>query len=383
MSTSASSPPLDTDDPINARILAVSEDQLAGFWREPFAEIAHRCDLDETTVIDRLAAMHKAGVIRRIRQTLLATNLAHGALVAWKVPGERLNEVFDWMNSNDPFTGHVVIRSTDPDAAGAAYRLWTTLKVPQGFSLERHCELLRRKLDLDDCCIMPALRVFRLGVGHVRRRGLAIGAKAEKPAREMQPRVVQLDEEQWRVLVALKRDLAPDEIHSNPWWGRARELGIDIEAFCGVAEQLNDLGVIGRFSTFLEHARPTAGSEPVVRYNGLFHWAVEPGREIEAGREVGRFHILTHAYWRRTGPQFNHVAIMAVAHGTDRQRVLAHKQAIDEHLAAYGIPVRYTNVFWGGRSEIKPSEIAPDAYLRWCEQMNIDAAEMRTDDGAD
>jgi hypothetical protein len=45
--------------------------------------------------------------------------------------------------------------------------------------------------------------------------------------------------------------------------------------------------------------------------------------------------------------------------------VLEHKAAIDAHLAACGIPVSYTNVFWGGRSEIKPSEISPKAYHAW------------------
>ena len=60
---------------------------------------------------------------------------------------------------------------------------------------------------------------------------------------------------------------------------------------------------------------------------------------------------------------------MAVAHGTDKALVLAHKAAIDEHLAEAGIPVLYTNVFWGGRSEIKPSEISPSAYRRWWESM--------------
>ena len=29
------------------------------------------------------------------------------------------------------------------------------------------------------------------------------------------------------------------------------------------------------------------------------------------------------------------------------------------------IPVSYTNVFWGGRSEIKPSEISPRVYHEW------------------
>src|SRR3712207_9303626 len=56
---------------------------------------------------------------------------------------------------------------------------------------------------------------------------------------------------------------------------------------------------------------------------------------------------------------------MGVAHGTDKNRVLEHKRAIDQHLESVGIPVSYTNVFWGGRSEIKPSEISPFAYREW------------------
>jgi hypothetical protein len=103
----------------------------------------------------------------------------------------------------------------------------------------------------------------------------------------------------------------------------------------------------------------------VTRFNALFHWAVPPGRELEAGGEVGRHHILTHCYWREAGPEFRNVNIMAVAHGTDKQLLLEHKRAIDEHLAACGIAVTYTNVFWGGRSEIKPSEIAPQVYRQW------------------
>ena len=65
------------------------------------------------------------------------------------------------------------------------------------------------------------------------------------------------------------------------------------------------------------------------------------------------------------GPQFGNVNIMGVMHGTEKPRVLEHKAAIDRHLAAVGIPVSYTNVFWGGRSEIKPSEISPKVYAEW------------------
>ncbi len=67
---------------------------------------------------------------------------------------------------------------------------------------------------------------------------------------------------------------------------------------------------------------------------------------------------------------------MGVSHGTEKERVLAHKAAIDAHLEAVGIPVEYTNVFWGGRSEIKPSEISPIAYRAWCAERGLDPETM-------
>jgi len=46
------------------------------------------------------------------------------------------------MFREDPFSGHVVIRSTDGNTAGSEYRLWTTVKAPAGFSIDEHCQLL-------------------------------------------------------------------------------------------------------------------------------------------------------------------------------------------------------------------------------------------------
>ena len=123
--------------------------------------------------------------------------------------------------------------------------------------------------------------------------------------------------------------------------------------------------------------KPVNEGERVTRFNALFHWAVPPGREIEAGREVGRHHIMTHAYWREGGPEFKNVNVMGVAHGTEKPMVLAHKAAIDAHLTSLGIPILYTNVFWGGRSEIKPSEISPFAYADWCREQGVDPASMK------
>ena len=357
--------PIDHTDPVNARILSVSEDKIHGFVADPFSAIAERSGFPLETVLERIRAMLLAGTIRRVRQTLIATNLAHGALAAWRVPEEKLNDAFDFMFRHDPFSGHVVVRSTDPSSAGAEYRLWTTLKVPPGFSLEEHAELLCRCTGCTQFRLMPANGIFALGVGHVRRKTIEPGDKATQPASMIETRLAPLSELEWRVLTALKREFRPEEIAPHPWRARAADAGLPLPVFLEVAQSLEARGVIGRFSTFLEHVKPLRNGARVTRFNALFHWAVPPGREVEAGGEIGRHEILTHCYWREGGPEFRNVNIMAVAHGTDKERLLAHKAAIDAHLAQRGIPVSYTNVFWGGRSEIKPSEISPAIYSEW------------------
>ncbi|MFL6543889.1 MAG: Lrp/AsnC family transcriptional regulator, partial [Candidatus Udaeobacter sp.] len=87
--------PVEHNDPVNSRILAISEDKIEGFERAPFEEIARRSGVDVEVVMARIAAMLRAGTIRRVRQTLLATNLAEGALVAWKMPEDKIDSAFD------------------------------------------------------------------------------------------------------------------------------------------------------------------------------------------------------------------------------------------------------------------------------------------------
>ncbi len=366
--TTAPSVPTAHTDPLNARILAVSEDLVPGFQRHPFQHIAEQSGIELPVVIERIRAMMADGVIRRTRQTLLATKLAHGALCAWKVDPDKLDATFDWMFREDPFSGHVVTRSTDREISGSDYKLWTTLKVPQGESLEEHGEALKRLTGAHDFILMPARGIFALGVGHVRRQSMEPGARSEEPAVMTTTRTVELEPLEWEVLLALKEELTLDEVCENPWEGRAAIAGVDLETFCEIAERLDEKKVIGRFSTFLEHVKPTKSGERVTRFNALFHWKVPEGMQERAGSEVGRHTIMTHCYWREGGPQFGGVNIMGVVHGTEKDRVLAHKAAIDAHLAECGIPLEYTNVFWGGRSEIKPSEISPKIYREFHEK---------------
>lgn len=360
--------PTEHDDPINTQILSVSEDLVEGFQRYPFQHIAEKSGVPIGTVIERIRAMLEAGVIRRVRQTLLATKLAHGALCAWKVDPGKLDATFDFMFREDPFSGHVVTRSTDREISGSDYKLWTTLKVPQGESLEEHAEVLRRITGAHEFVLMPANGIFALGVGHVRRKSMEPGAKSEEPARMTTTTPVELTPEEWEVLLAIKEELTTEEICPDPWGPRADAIGMDRERFFKIAEVLDQKKAIGRFSTFLEHVKPSQTGQRVTRFNALFHWKVPEGMQARAGSEVGRHLIMTHCYWREGGPRFGGVNIMGVVHGTEKDKVLEHKAAIDAHLAEVSIPLLYTNVFWGGRSEIKPSEISPRVYRAFHEK---------------
>jgi hypothetical protein len=62
--------------------------------------------------------MLAAGVIRRVRQTLLANKLAEGALIAWKVPSDKLDAPLSSSSNKTPSAA--TSSSAAPTARSAA-----------------------------------------------------------------------------------------------------------------------------------------------------------------------------------------------------------------------------------------------------------------------
>src|SRR5690606_24663731 len=103
--------------------------------------------------------------------------------------------------------------------------------------------------------LMPAKKLFALGVGHVRRRGLPPGSRTDAPAASIATTPVLLNDREWRVLLALKQEFAPEELGRDLWTARAAAAGLDREAFFAAARDLDARRLVGRFSTFLEHVK--------------------------------------------------------------------------------------------------------------------------------
>ena len=221
--------PVTLDDPTNAAILAVSEDRVAGFREDPFGAIAEASGIDVETVLERMRAMLRGGddpprpadADGDEPRAGRAGGVGGGARAARR--GVR------YMSKDDPFSGHVVIRSTDGDTPGSRYRLWTTLKVPQGYSHAKGtATLLAGRVGATAYRIMPAKRLFALGVGHVRRRRLEPGSALGGARR----RCIDTDDRRaerassGRCSTALKREFDADEVQRDIWRARAAEAGV-------------------------------------------------------------------------------------------------------------------------------------------------------------
>src|SRR5919106_3527924 len=163
---------------------------------------------------------------------------------------------------------------------------------------------------------MPAKGIFTLGVGHVRRKTIEPGSRSEEPAKMIPVQVVNLSEQEWNILLALKREFVPEGIRPTPWAARAEEAGVSLDEFYRVAGQLNARKIIGRFSTFLEHVKPSASGVRVTRFNALFHWAVPPGREIEAGGGNGGHYFFTDCQLGQSRTEIQKIKNKAGCHRT-------------------------------------------------------------------
>jgi hypothetical protein len=116
----------------------------------------------------RIAAMLRAGT-HRVRQTLLATN-RDGALVAWKVTPEDDNAL-DWMFSAIVLWTRRL--AFDRHGQRRTIALWTTVKMPHGFSLQQHCSCCRK---VDAKHFVHAGENFRSALV-IRRKPLRLEAK--------------------------------------------------------------------------------------------------------------------------------------------------------------------------------------------------------------
>ncbi|MBI3204898.1 MAG: hypothetical protein HYZ29_25400 [Myxococcales bacterium] len=127
------------------------------FVSRPFSALGDALGLSEEAVLEQLCRWQSEGKLREISAILEGSALGYdSALVAGRVPAERLDEVAAIVNAH-PTVTHNYLRNHE-------YNLWFTLAVPSEMGLERTLSVLAARAGVPEFFPLRRTHTFKVGV---------------------------------------------------------------------------------------------------------------------------------------------------------------------------------------------------------------------------
>lgn len=121
----------------------------------PYAVIAEELDLAELDLLERVAALKKNGIIRRMGGNFVPDRVGHvSTLCAAKVPVEKLAQFAETVNRY-PGVTHNYRREN-------AYNVWFTFISPSREKIAANLEEIKAATGVTDILNLPATRVFKI-----------------------------------------------------------------------------------------------------------------------------------------------------------------------------------------------------------------------------
>jgi len=284
----------------------------------PFAALGRTLGLSEEDVLLRTRRLKEEGIIRQIGPIFSSRRLGYqSTLAAFHVQSERLDAVAAMVSAH-PGVSHNYSRDH-------RYNLWFTLTLPPDDDLEQEIARLARTAPVDDYLNLPSLRLFKIGVhfdmskdsGAPERERHADGgikreARPEHTPARPESRGDPLTDFERDVVRALQGDLP---LVQRPFQGAAAQLDVTEERLLEAAQDLDQRGILRRFSAVLKHRR--AGFTA----NGMGCWVVPEERIVEAGEAAAAFPEVSHCYQRPAYPPRWPYNLFTMVHGQTRQEV--------------------------------------------------------------
>lgn len=123
----------------------------------PFAQLGQDLGLSEAEVIERLGAMKKSGVIRRIGGNFTSTALGFAStLCAAQVPADKFDKFVATVNAYHGVT-HNYRRGHD-------YNVWFTFIAESMEVIEVNLAQIARDTGVDKICSLPAKEMYKIKV---------------------------------------------------------------------------------------------------------------------------------------------------------------------------------------------------------------------------
>ena len=312
----------------------------------PFKLLGEKCGFSEDEVLARLSQLKDNGTVREISAIFDTRALGYeSCLAACKVLPEKLDAAAAVLNQHPGITHNY--------ARDHAFNLWFTLAVPPGSDLQAHAEVLLKTSGAESIRLLPALRVFKIGVkldmsgGEEAPRAAsttgvspvgtspqAAGSTGVSPvetfpqaAKERQP----LTEQDKRCVRALQKDMP---LLAEPFASIAADAGVTGGALFDWCRGSMRVGRLRRIAGVLRHR--LAGFHG----NGMGAWNVPPERLEELGKFFAAQAAVTHCYQRPQYPDwpynlFTMVHARTVAECGEIIAALARQAKVDQYAVLY------------------------------------------------
>jgi len=321
-------------DSANRKILDLIQHNFPLVAR-PFEWVAQQTSTTEQDVIERLARLKQAGMVREICAVFDSERLGYrSTLAAMAIEPARLEEVAAVVSAH-PGVSHNYARAHE-------FNLWFTLSVGGDRSVADEVARLAREAKVSDFLVLPALRRFKIGVDFdlgTREEQSGVGRQPAKssanseaaesgagcqpakggvgcqPAKEIEPPPpVPLTAREKDAIRVLQCDLPLNE---RPFERVAAGIAMSESELLAVAERLKATGVLRRFGAILHHQHVGYSA------NGMVGWVIPPDRLEAAGQRAAAERAVSHCYERPTFPPRWPYNLMTMIHGRSENEVLA------------------------------------------------------------
>lgn len=266
----------------------------------PFAALGWELGLAEEEVIERLRQLKAQRILRQVSAIFDSRLLGYQTtLVAFKVPESRLEEA-GAVVSLQPGVSHNYARDHH-------FNLWFTWTLPERDGMAQRVSALATQARAESFLLLPALRVFKIGVTLDLEEGRAVSrAKGgDNLPQASRPPTVQERE----AVRELQRDLT---LEAQPFLSMAQRLGMDEETLLDVARDMQRRGIMRRYGAVLHHR------EAGFTANAMVCWPVPPERTETVGHALAAFPEVTHCYQRPTYPDWPY-SILSMVHAPQRE----------------------------------------------------------------
>lgn len=269
---------------------------------QPFKTLSSNLSIVEDKVLNRIKALKKQGIIRRITPLFDSGKLGYvGTLIAMKVPDERIDEVAKIIDKYPEIT-HNYERDGE-------YNIWFTLIARSKEEIEKIIAQIKTKSKIEQ--ILNLRRMNRFKIAAVFKVDKTTFEEFEEyEICEFQPQETFSPDALDKAILKELQESIP--LVNKPYQSISQKIGIDEKELFEKIKWYKKTGIIRKVRAVFDHYK--VGMEE----NVMVVFKVEPADMLKLAKIMSQYPQVTHCYERATSSDWQY-NLFVMIHGKSKQ----------------------------------------------------------------